>query len=98
MYGSYSPPHFPERLITITFTPGDNTELQLRHPVTLKGIKSDVEKLNIILTICKINDCFTCNFTNSKQVIVILPQIQLKHTRLYMVNWSQLYILECILV
>ena len=98
MYGSYSPPHFPERLITITFTPGDNTELQLRHPVTLKGIKSDVEKLNIILTICKINDCFTCNFANSKQVIVILPQIQLKRTRLYMVNWSQLYILECIFV
>ena len=98
MYGSYSPPDFPERLITITFTPGDDTELQLRHPVTLKGIKSDVEKLNIILTICKINDCFTCNFANSKQVIVILPQIQLKHTRLYMVNWSQLYILECIFV
>ena len=51
MYGSYSPPDFPERLITITFTPGDDTEPQLTHPVTLTGIKSDTKQLNIVLTI-----------------------------------------------
>ena len=53
MHGSYSPPDFPERLITITFTPGDDTEPQLTHPVTLKGIKSDTKQLNIVLTIGK---------------------------------------------
>ena len=63
MYGSSSPPDFPKRLITITFTPGNDTKstlndtelVQLRHPVTLKGIKSEVEKLNIILTSRKKN-------------------------------------------
>ena len=48
-----SPLHFPELLITITFTPGDDTEPQLKHPVTLKGIKSDTEQLNIVLTMGK---------------------------------------------
>ena len=88
MYGRNSPPHFPERLITITFTPGNDTELQLRHPVTLKGIKSVIEKLNIILTICKKTHCLMYNVANSKQVIiVILPQLKpLQHTQLHIVS------------
>ena len=48
-----SPLRFPQRLITITFTAGDDTEPQLTHPVTLKGIKSDTKLLNIVLTIGK---------------------------------------------
>ena len=52
-YGSISPPRFPQRLITITFTPGDDTEPQLRHPITFTGIKSDTKQLNIVLTIGK---------------------------------------------
>ena len=48
-----SPPRFPQNLITITFTPGDDTEPQLRHTVTLKGIKSNTKQLNIVLTIGK---------------------------------------------
>ena len=98
MYGSYSPPDFPERLITITFTPGDDTEPQLTHPVTLNGIKSDTKQLNIVLTTGK-TTYGLCNFANSKQVItVILPQLPpLQCTRLHMVNCHQLYALECIL-
>ena len=54
-----SPLRFPQRLITITFTPGDDTEPQLTHPVTLKGIKSDTKQINIILTIIgKKTHCF----------------------------------------
>ena len=53
------PLRFPQCLITITFTPGDDTEPQLTHPVTLKGIESDTEQLNIVLTIGKkTNYCF----------------------------------------
>ena len=74
-----SPLRFPQRLITITFTPGDDTEPQLTHPVTLKGIKSDTKQINIVLTIGKITHCFMYNFANSKQVIIILPQLQLIH-------------------
>ena len=48
-----SPLRFPQRLITITFTPGDNTEPQLTHPVILTGIKSDTKQLNIVLTMGK---------------------------------------------
>ena len=45
-----SPLRFPQCLITITFTPGDDTEPQLKHPVTLTGIKSDTKQLNIVVT------------------------------------------------
>ena len=48
-----SPLRFPQRLITITFTPGDDTEPQLKHPVTLTGIKSDIKQINIVLTVGK---------------------------------------------
>ena len=85
-----SPLRFPQRLITITFTPGDDTEPQLTHPVTLKGIESDTEKLNIVLTVGKKTFYFIhylYNFANSKQMImIILPQILLKQPWLHMVN------------
>ena len=94
-----SPPCYPQCLITITFTPGDDTEPRLKHPVTLSGIKSDRMQFNIVLTIGKKTHCSMYNFAHSKQVIVIiLPQIPpLQHTHLHMVNWHQLYALECIL-
>ena len=53
-----SPLRFPQRLITITFTPADDTEPQLTHPVTLTGIKSDTKQINIILTIGNKTHCF----------------------------------------
>ncbi|XP_019860001.1 PREDICTED: sacsin-like isoform X2 [Amphimedon queenslandica] len=49
-YGSLCPPRFPECLITITLTPGSDTLSELNYPVELKGIKSDFQKINIILT------------------------------------------------
>ena len=89
MYGRNSPPDFPERLITITFTPGDDTEPQLTHPVTLKGIKSDTKQLNIVLTIGKKTyDLYYDNFANSKQVPQLPP---LQCTLLHMVNCHELY-------
>ena len=36
--------------MTITVTPGINTDSELSYPIRLKGIKSDIEKLNIVLT------------------------------------------------
>ena len=44
-----SPPNFPQRLIEITAKPGEGAD-GLNHPVTMRGIKSDIEKLNIVLT------------------------------------------------
>ena len=58
-----SPLRFPQRLITITFTAGDDTEPQLTYPVTLKGIKSDTKQLNIVLTVGK-TTYGLCNFAN----------------------------------
>ena len=45
-----SPPHFPECLITITATPDEDTVKELNHPVTMRGVKSDIKKINIVLT------------------------------------------------
>ncbi|XP_019859507.1 PREDICTED: uncharacterized protein LOC109587727 [Amphimedon queenslandica] len=48
-YGSMSPPNFPQRLIEIVAKPGEGAD-GLNHPVTMRGIKSDIKKLNIVLT------------------------------------------------
>ena len=58
----FLPPRFPQRLITITFTAGDDAEPQLTHPVTLKGIESDTKQINIVLTIGKKLKCFMYKF------------------------------------
>ena len=52
-YASLSPPCFPECLITITATPGDDTVKELNYPVTLRGIKSVIKQFNIVLTMGK---------------------------------------------
>ena len=62
-----SPLRYPQCLITVTFTPGDDTEPCLKHPVTLKGIKSDRTKFNIVLTVGKKTHCFMYNFANSNR-------------------------------
>ncbi|XP_019859060.1 PREDICTED: uncharacterized protein LOC109587263 [Amphimedon queenslandica] len=50
-YGSMSPPRFPKCLITFTVSPGEDTVKELSYPVTMQGIKkSNVEKINIVLT------------------------------------------------
>ncbi|XP_019864132.1 PREDICTED: uncharacterized protein LOC109593532, partial [Amphimedon queenslandica] len=46
-YGNMSP---PECLITITATPDEDTIKELNYPVTMRGITSDIEKINIVLT------------------------------------------------
>ena len=91
-----SPPRYPQCLITVTFTPGDDAEPHLKYPVVLKGIKSDTMQFNIVLTIGKKTHCFMYNFANSKQVIIIiLPQLPpLQGTRLHMVICHQLYTLH----
>ena len=53
LHGSFTPPHFPQCLITITATPGDDTVKELNYPVPLRGIKSDTKQLNIVLTMGK---------------------------------------------
>uniref|UniRef100_A0A1X7TAK0 Death domain-containing protein n=1 Tax=Amphimedon queenslandica TaxID=400682 RepID=A0A1X7TAK0_AMPQE len=58
-YGSMSPPHFPESLITISATPGEGAVKELSYPVTLQGItESDIEKINIVLTIGDFQQAF----------------------------------------
>ena len=39
--------------ITITATPGNDTVKELNCPVTLRGIKSDINQFNIVLTMGK---------------------------------------------
>lgn len=42
---------FPQCCFTITFTSGDNTNPDLKHPVELRGItKCDNESFNIVLS------------------------------------------------
>ena len=47
-FGSMSPPNFPLRLIKITAEPGENEDLN--YPVTLRGVKCETKKINIVLT------------------------------------------------
>ncbi|XP_019857273.1 PREDICTED: uncharacterized protein LOC109585588 [Amphimedon queenslandica] len=49
-YGSMSPPRFPQCLITITATSGEDAAQELIYPVTMRGVKSDTEKIFITLT------------------------------------------------
>ena len=53
LHGSFTPPHFPQCLITITATPGEDTVKELKYPVTFRGIKSDINQFNIVLTMGK---------------------------------------------
>ena len=45
-----SPPQFPKCLFTIRATPGEDTVKELNYPITMHGIKSDIEGINIVLT------------------------------------------------
>ena len=47
------PPCFPQCRFTITATPGINTNPELEHPVTFKGIISDNLVFNIVLSMGK---------------------------------------------
>ncbi|XP_019859937.1 PREDICTED: uncharacterized protein LOC109588201 [Amphimedon queenslandica] len=49
-YGRMNPPRFPQCRFTITATPGSNTNRELRHPVTFKGIISDNKVFLIALS------------------------------------------------
>ena len=44
------PPCFPQCRFTVTATPGINTNPELKHPVTFKGIISDNKVFNIVLS------------------------------------------------
>uniref|UniRef100_A0A1X7TQ78 CARD domain-containing protein n=1 Tax=Amphimedon queenslandica TaxID=400682 RepID=A0A1X7TQ78_AMPQE len=48
--GNMSPPQFPECLVTITATLDIDAIKELNYPVTMRGVKSNVEKINIVLT------------------------------------------------
>lgn len=45
-----SPPRFPKCVFIITATPGEGAVKELNYPITLQGIKSDIEEINIALT------------------------------------------------
>ncbi|XP_019860147.1 PREDICTED: uncharacterized protein LOC109588418 [Amphimedon queenslandica] len=54
-YGHMNPICFPQCRFTITATPGGNTNSELMHPVTFKGIISDNTMFNIVLSMDIIN-------------------------------------------